>query len=198
MGSSIAELPIFRKKKINWYVNNRRQDREKHSLPSFDSCPFLWTAHRFLPIEQNRVTSADTVWSFNRFPSSWFYQRFYTLETDSIIYSKVVTCLIEWRVHLISLHSDGCFSVFKFLRSSQHVVSSKRQRKKISSTGFTLTDILFVKEHQLLRTGFAAEFWNILNAVEKLPAVSHLFFLVPTGKQAIVANSDKTFREHMH
>ena len=111
---------------INWYVNNRRQDREKHSLPSFDSCPFLWTAHRFLPIEQNRVTSADTVWSFNRFPSSWFYQRFYTLETDSIIYSKVVTCLIEWRVHLISLHSDGCFSVFKFLRSSQHVVSSKR------------------------------------------------------------------------
>ena len=46
------------------------QDREKNSLPSFDSCPFLWTAHRFLPIEQNRVTPADTVWSFNRFPSS--------------------------------------------------------------------------------------------------------------------------------
>ena len=37
-----------------------------------------------------------------------------------------------------------------------------------------------------------------MNAVEKLPAVSHLFFLVPTGKQAIVANSDKTFREYMH
>ena len=37
-----------------------------------------------------------------------------------------------------------------------------------------------------------------MNAVEKLPAVSHLFFLVPTGKQTIVANSDKTFREHMH
>ena len=26
----------------------------------------------------------------------------------------------------------------------------------------------------------------------------HLFFFVPAGKQAIVANSDKTFREHMH
>ena len=37
-----------------------------------------------------------------------------------------------------------------------------------------------------------------MNAVEKLPAVCHLFFLVPAGKQAIVANSDKTFREHMH
>ena len=37
-----------------------------------------------------------------------------------------------------------------------------------------------------------------MNAVEKLPAVSHLFFLVPTGKQTIVANSDKTFREYMH
>ena len=93
----------------NWYVNNRRQDREKNSLPSIDSCPFLWTAHRFLLIEQNRVTPADTVWSFNWFSSSWFYQRFYALETDSIIYSKIVTCLIEWRVHLISLHSDGCF-----------------------------------------------------------------------------------------
>ena len=45
-------------------------DREKNSLPSIDSCPFLWTAHRFLPIEQNRVTPDDTVWSFNRFPSS--------------------------------------------------------------------------------------------------------------------------------
>ena len=115
------ELMIWK----NWYVNNRRQDREKNSLPSFDSCPFLWTAHRFLPIEQNCVTPADTVWSLNRF-SSWFYQRIYTLETDSSIYSKIVTCLIEWRVHLISLHSDGCFSVFKWLRSSQHVVSSKR------------------------------------------------------------------------
>lgn len=72
----------------NWYVNNRCQDREKNSLPSIDSCPFLWTAHRFLPIEQNRVTPDDTVWSFNRFPSSWFYQRIYALETDSIIYSK--------------------------------------------------------------------------------------------------------------
>ena len=100
-------------------MNNRRQDREKNSLPSFDSCPFLWTAHRFLPIEQNRVTPADTVWSFNRFPSSWFYQRIYALETDSITYSKIVTCLIEWRVHLISLLSGGCFSVFKFLHSSQ-------------------------------------------------------------------------------
>ena len=110
----------------NWYVNNRCQDREKNSLPSIDSCPFLWTAHRFLPIEQNRVTPADTVWGFNRFPSSWFYQRFYALGTDSIIYSKIVTCLIEWRVHLISLHSGGCFSVFKFLRSNQQVVSSKR------------------------------------------------------------------------
>ena len=110
---------------INWYVNNRCQDREKNSLPSFDSCPFLWTAHRFLPIEQNCVTPADTVWSLNRF-SSWFYQRIYTLETDSSIYSKIVTCLIEWRVHLISLHSGGCFSVFKFLHSSQHIASSKR------------------------------------------------------------------------
>lgn len=44
-------------------------DREKNSLPSIDSCPFLWTAHRFLPIEQNCVTPADTVWSLNRFSS---------------------------------------------------------------------------------------------------------------------------------
>ena len=36
-------------------MNNRCQDREKNSLPSIDSCPFLWTAHRFLPIEQNRL-----------------------------------------------------------------------------------------------------------------------------------------------
>ena len=43
--------------------------QRKNSLPSIDSCPFLWTAHRFLPIEQNRVTPADTVWSFNRFLS---------------------------------------------------------------------------------------------------------------------------------
>ena len=43
----------------NWYVNNRRQDREKNCLPSFDSCPFLWTAHRFLPIEQNCVTPSS-------------------------------------------------------------------------------------------------------------------------------------------
>ena len=121
----ISETQQREEKQVNWYVNNRRQDREKNSLPSFDSCPFLWTAHRFLPIEQNCVTPADTVWSLNRF-SSWFYQRIYTLETDSSIYSKIVTCLIEWRVHLISLHSDGCFSVFKWLRSSQHVVSSKR------------------------------------------------------------------------
>ena len=39
-------------------MNNRRQDREKNSLPSFDSCSFLWTAHRFLSIEQNREKSA--------------------------------------------------------------------------------------------------------------------------------------------
>ena len=63
-------------------------DREKNSLPSIDSCPFLWTAHRFLPIEQNRVTPDDTVWRFKPFPSSLFYERIYALETDSIIYSK--------------------------------------------------------------------------------------------------------------
>ena len=30
------------------------------------------------------------------------------------------------KVHLISLLSGGCFSVFKFLHSSQHIASSKR------------------------------------------------------------------------
>ena len=86
----------------NWYVNNRCQDREKNSLPSIDSCPFLWTAHRFLPIEQNRVTPDDTVWSFNRFPSSWFYQRIYALETDSIIYSKIPFCRCDCYGQLVN------------------------------------------------------------------------------------------------
>ena len=92
----------------NWYVNNRRQDREKNSLPSFDSCPFLWTAHRFLPIEQNRVTPDDTVWSFNRFPSSWFYQRIYALETDSIIYSKIPFCRCDCYGQLVNQAKVCC------------------------------------------------------------------------------------------
>ena len=43
--------------------------QRKKQLPMIGSCLFLWTAHRFSHIELNRVTPADTVWSFNRFLS---------------------------------------------------------------------------------------------------------------------------------
>ena len=64
-------------------MNNRRQDREKNSLPSFDSCPFLWTAYRFLPIEQNRVTPADTVYPLvkTRF---WCYSIHVSVNDDPV------------------------------------------------------------------------------------------------------------------
>ena len=42
----------------NYFVNNRRQDRGKSRLHLECICPFLWTAHRFLPIEPNRCATA--------------------------------------------------------------------------------------------------------------------------------------------
>ena len=51
----------------NYFVNNRRQDRGKSRLHLECICPFLWTAHRFLPIESNRVRLSKTLWNFNVF-----------------------------------------------------------------------------------------------------------------------------------
>ena len=51
----------------NYFVNNRRQDRGKSRLHLECICPFLWTAHRFLPIEPNRVRLSKILWNFNVF-----------------------------------------------------------------------------------------------------------------------------------
>lgn len=53
----------------NYSVNNRRQDRGKSRLHFNCICPFLWTAHRFSPIEPSRVRLASTLWIFNCFLS---------------------------------------------------------------------------------------------------------------------------------
>ena len=58
---------LYGKGKINYFVNNRRQDRGKSRLHLECICPFLWTAHRFLPIESNRVRLSKTLWNFNVF-----------------------------------------------------------------------------------------------------------------------------------
>lgn len=57
-------FPIISK---NYFVNNRRQDRGKSRLHLECICPFLWTAHRFLPIEPNRVRLSKILWNFNVF-----------------------------------------------------------------------------------------------------------------------------------
>ncbi|MFR7358451.1 MAG: DUF4866 family protein [Dorea longicatena] len=51
----------------NYFVNNRRQGRGKSRLHFYCICPFLWTAHRFSPIEPNRVRLSKTLWNFNVF-----------------------------------------------------------------------------------------------------------------------------------
>jgi ADP-ribose pyrophosphatase YjhB (NUDIX family) len=68
------ELPILKQAKhiidmleisSNYYVNNRRQDRGKSRLHFYGICPFLWTAHRFSPIEPSCVRIAGMLWNFN-------------------------------------------------------------------------------------------------------------------------------------
>ena len=54
---SILSLTIL-SPHTNYFVNNRRQDRGKSRLHLECICPFLWTAHRFLPIEPNRCATA--------------------------------------------------------------------------------------------------------------------------------------------
>ena len=57
---SILSLTIL-SPHTNYFVNNRRQDRGKSRLHLECICPFLWTAHRFLPIEPNRCATALAV-----------------------------------------------------------------------------------------------------------------------------------------
>ena len=86
-GQFQSELPIFKtNRNTNWYVNNRCQDREKNSLPSIDSCPFLWTAHRFLPIEQKSRHSSR-----------------YSMEFQSISFFLILPkniCIGNWFHHI--------------------------------------------------------------------------------------------------
>ena len=49
---------------INYFVNNRCQDRGKSRLHFYCICPFLWAAHRFSPIEPNRVSFSHSTMEF--------------------------------------------------------------------------------------------------------------------------------------
>lgn len=66
---STKDIKTFKgiKKSNNYFVNNRRQGRGKSRLHFYCICPFLWTAHRFSPIEPNRVWLSKTLWNFNVF-----------------------------------------------------------------------------------------------------------------------------------
>ena len=55
---------VLKNKKINYFVNNRCQDRGKSRLHFYCICPFLWAAHRFSPIEPNRVSFSHSTMEF--------------------------------------------------------------------------------------------------------------------------------------
>ena len=67
MRSKTSFKDMIAKKHTTYFVNNRRQDRGKSRLHLECICPFLWTAHRFLPIELNRVRLSKILWNFNVF-----------------------------------------------------------------------------------------------------------------------------------
>ena len=55
----------------NYFVNNRRQNIGKSRLHFYLICLFLWTAHRFSPIEPNRVCFSRNTMEFQLVPLSF-------------------------------------------------------------------------------------------------------------------------------
>lgn len=83
---SFLKKQRYNRAAINYFVNNRRQDRGKSRLHFSCICPFLWTAHRFSPIEPNRVRLARMLWNFNVFSLPWFYQKYLILQICKFSY----------------------------------------------------------------------------------------------------------------